>query len=371
MDIKVSNVIGRRALSKFIKFPWKIYKNNPYWVAPLISEQKKFFNPKKNPFYGHSKVQLFLAYMNNEIVGRISAHINYQHNKFHQDNVGFFGFFECIENYNVARELLNTAYNWLKENGKDTMRGPANFSSNEEWGLLINGYDDSPYIMMTYNPVYYQQFFERYGLKKAKDIYSFHISLTEMPERFIRAIDLIKRRHNFTIRTLDIKNMKKEIKIAFEIYNKAWEKNWGFVPMTKAEFEYTAKNIANIIDPDFVFIVEKDEKPVAFSLTVPDFNQALKKINGRLFPFGLFKLLYYSKRINQVRVITLGIIEGYKRMGIDVLLYYKAIETGLKKHCSQGEMGWILEDNFPMIRPIERIGGKHCKTYRIYDINIK
>jgi GNAT superfamily N-acetyltransferase len=332
-------------------------------------ERKAFINPKKNPFFQHADIALFLATHDGGSVGRIAAIVNHNHNAYHGDKVGFFGLFECVEDKEVARALLNQAGQWLKARGMEVMRGPASFSTNEEIGLLVDGFDESPMVLMPYNPPYYARLLEGYGLKKVKDLYALIRTDDEnMPERLYRIADKIKERRKLRIRKLDMKNLHEEIRKFKAVYESAWEKNWGFVPMTEAEIDHMAKELKQILDPDLVYFVEVEERIVGFSLALPDINQALKRINGRLFPFGLLKLLYYSKKINQVRVLLLGVAPGYRKLGIDGVLYLESFREGTKKGYHRGEFSWVLEDNVAMARPLEAIGGRRYKTYRVYDL---
>ncbi|MCK4358897.1 MAG: N-acetyltransferase [Candidatus Cloacimonetes bacterium] len=370
MTVTIKQVNSKSELNQFIKLPWKVYKNDINWVAPLISHMKSAFNPNKNPYFKHSEVQFFLALKNNVVIGRIAAHINRNHNKFHKDKVGFFGFFECIPDYDAAQALFDEARNWLKNRGMEIIRGPMSFSTNDECGLLVKGFNMPPMVMMTYNPQYYESFIEKYGFKKAKDLYAYYINLKKMPERFDRIMKRVNKRKKFILRKINPKKMEEEISTIFYIYNQAWQNNWGFVPMEEDEFRHLTKKLKLIIDYDFVFIAEIDGKPVGFSLSLPDINQELIKIKGRLFPFGWLKLLLASKKIDRVRAITLGVVKEYKNLGIDLAFYYETIKNAIKKGCARGEMSWVLEDNIRMRRPLEKIGAEIYKTYRIYDMKL-
>jgi hypothetical protein len=253
----------------------------------------------------------------------------------------------------------------------DTLRGPASYSTNEEVGLLVQGFDESPMILMPYNPPYYQDFMERYGFQKAKDLYAYIRTAEEMPERVYRIAEKVRKRGRFRIRKVNMKDLRGEMDRFKRVYNEAWEKNWGFVPMTEEEIDHMARELKQILDPDLIFFVETEERIVGFSLTLPDINQVLKKLNGRLFPLGIFKLLYYSRKIDQLRVLILGVNEGYRKMGVDVLLYVETFREGLRKGYKRGEFSWILEDNVAMVRPLEAIGARHYKTYRIYDLPLE
>jgi len=371
MEILVKEVKTKKDLNQFIKFPWKIYKNDVNWVPPLISQMKETLNPKKNPFFNHSEVQFFLAIKNGKVVGRISAQINRNHNKFHNEKSGSFGFFECIPDYNVASILFQKVYDWAKLRKMEIIRGPMNFCSNDEWGLLIKGFDSPPMVMMTYNPKYYIDYFDKFGFEKAKDLLAYYADFDKMPERFERLMKKVEKKKRFVVRKLTPKKFNEEIATLLTVYNKSWEYNWGFVPMDEAEFYHIAKNLKQIVDYDLVFVAEIDGKAVGFSLTLPDINQALIKINGRLFPFGWIRLLKAAKQIDRVRDIALGTIKEYTNLGIDLVFYYETIKNALSKNCARGEASWILEDNMKMRRPMERVGAKPYKTYRIYEKKIK
>lgn len=370
-SIEIQPVISRRQLQAFVKFPWKVYQNDRLWVPPLIGQQKAYFNPQKNPFYDHSQVQLFLALRNGRIAGRIASVVNHNHNEFHQEKVGFFGFFECLNDYAVAEKLLDEAKAWLLQRGMETMRGPANFSSNDEWGMLVDGFDSSPMLMMTYNPRHYLYFMDRYGLAKAKDLYAYRMFTKDgISDRLRRMAEKIQQREGLNIRPLNLKDFASELERVRVVYNQAWSKNWGFVPMTEREFDYLAKNLKPLVVPELVLMAEVNGEPAGFSLTLPDYNQALKRINGRLFPFGLIKLWWCSRKIDCVRILVMGVVPKYQRRGIDALFYIKTFDAGAARGVKWGEMSWILEDNEMMKRALETMGAKVYKTYRIYEMRI-
>lgn len=365
----VEPVKDRKGLRKFIRLPWRIYQNDPYWVPPLLSEQKVLFNQSKNPFYQHARIELFLGIRDQKVVGRIAAFVNDNHNTFHQDKVGFFGFFECLKDEEVSNMLLSTARDWLKEQGMDTMRGPLNFSTNEECALLIDGFDSSPVIMMTYNPRYYVDFMDSFGLEKGRDLLAYYMQEADAPPEHLQStLEKIRKRAGITIRPLNMKDFQGEIQRVKEVYNLAWSRNWGFVPMTDEEIIHMANQLKKIIDPDIVFFAEINDRPIGFSLALPDINQALKKINGRLFPFGLLKLLWHAKKIDGVRVPILGVIHEYQNKGIAAMFGVETFKAGTKKGYIRGEMSWILEDNDLIIKALERMGAKVYKTYRIYEM---
>lgn len=370
MSITIRQVSSKSDLNRFIRFPWKIYKGNPNWVPPLIIDMKTRLSPKKNPYFAHSRAKYFLAYRNSEIVGRIAATVNVNYNKFHNENIGFFGFFESIDDQAVADSLFEAAANYLREEKADAMRGPANFSSNDDWGLLFDGFDKPPVVLMPYNPRYYIGLLEGYGFIKAMDLYAYWMDKHEMTNRLIRTAELLKKRSKILFRKIDIARFREEVELVRQIYNAAWEKNWGFVPMTEREFDHIAKDMKLILDPELVIIAEDKGKPVGFSLGLPNINQALIHLNGRLFPTGLFKLLHYKKKIHQVRVLTMGVIPEYRNRGIDAVFYYETFKNGTAKGYDSGEFSWVLENNEAMNKAASNMGAKLYKTYRIYEYNL-
>jgi GNAT superfamily N-acetyltransferase len=370
--IDVSRVSGRRDLARFIKFQWKVYKGNEFWVPPLIVERKKILDRSKNPFYRHAEMEMFLAKRGGNIAGRIAAIVNHLHNSFHNENVGFFGFFESVNDQAVAAALLDAARGWLRSKGVVTMRGPANPSSNDDWGVLIDGFQESPAVMMPYNPPYYSQLFEAYGLTKVVDLFAYELRKDRMEMgRAVRLAELVRQRSTARIRTLDMRNFARDVELVKQVYNSAWSSNWGFVPMTDEEIEYLAADLKQIVDPDLALFAEVDGRAVGFALALPDFNQVLKRIpRGRLFPFGLLKILRYRSKIDSVRLLITGVIKEYQRRGIDAVLYTEILKRSAVKRIYRGEASWILEWNKMMNAGLEAMNAKHTKTYRIYEIAI-
>lgn len=372
--MQIIPVTTKQQLKQFILLPFSLYKNDPNWVAPLISDQVKFFDPEKNPYYEHSQVQLFIAIIKGKVVGRISAHTNTQHNKFHKDKIGFFGFFECINDQEVANGLLAKAKEWNREHGMEIMRGPMSFSTNDEVGLLVKGFDTPPFVMMPHNHPYYLTLLEDAGFVKAMDLNAWYNDIKEMPEKLRRIAQVVEKKSNFTIRTLDKKNLKRDIETVFTIYQKAWERNWGFVPMTKEEFDHTVATLLPIADPELIFIAEVDGQPAGFSVALPDYNVILKKFKGRITLPGIFWMLYYTKffpkKLARVRVITMGVIKEYQSRGIDVMFYYHSFINGHAKGLYKSEYSWVLETNTMMNRIAEDLQAHVHKIYRILDINL-
>lgn len=354
----------------FIKFPWKIYKGNPVWVPPLLRDRRKLMDKKSNPFYKQADAEFFLATRNGEVVGRIGAIVNHNHNKEHNEKIGFFGFFESIDDQEVASALLLTAQRWVSERGMTGIRGPASPSVNDEYGLLVDGFSDPPAILMSYNPPYYAKLIENYGFTKAKDLYAYKVQRESVfSEKFVRGVDILKKRSGLVIRTLDMKNFDSEIKVLKDLYNRAWQYNWGSVPMTSEEFDSLAKDLKPIVVPGLVLIAEFKGEPVGFSLSLPDLNQALKyNTRGWLLP-GVIRLMIHKKKIKRVRIIVLGVVPEFRKTGAGGILLYEAGKHGIDLGYYIGEASWVLEDNVMMNRAAEFMNGERYKTYRIYELN--
>ena len=371
-EIKIRTVSSKKDLMTFIKFPWKIYKDDPNWVPPLLMDKKKIMNKEKNPFFQHAEAEYFLAERDGELVGRIAAVKNDLHNKYHNDNVGFFGFFECINDQEVANKLFDTAKDWLKAKGFSQMRGPANPSSNDEYAMLLEGFDDPPRLLMTYNPKYYLDLCENYGLKKAKDLYAYKLENKKVmsSEKLKRVAEIAQKRSGIKVTQLDMKNFDKELEKVKYVYNKAWAPNWGFIPMTDAELDAMAKDLKPLVEPSLVLFGEIKGELVGFALVMLDYNYIFKKINGRLFPFGFLKLFTEKKKIKWSRIITLGIVPEFQKKGLDAVFYWDIVNRAHKIGIDLGEASWILEDNEMMNRGAEVMKGEIYKKYRVYEKDI-
>ena len=370
--IKVYPVSSNKQLMQFIKMPWTIYKNDPNWVPHLLMDRKKILSRKKNPFFEHAEAEYFLAEYQGKIAGRIAAIKNQLHNKYQNDNAGFFGFFECINNQEVANALFDEAKKWLKDRGCNMMRGPANPSSNDEWGLLIKGFDDPPRLLMTYNPEYYLSLFDDYGLSKEKDLYAFKLETDRVlsSEKLIRGQEIVKKRSGLVIHQLNMENFDAELEKVKFVYNKAWAPNWGFVPLTEKEIDAMAKDLKQLVEPKLVLFGEIDGSLVGFALVMLDYNQIFINMNGRLFPFGFLKMFTQKKKIQWARIITLGIIPEYQKKGLDSVFYYEIVKRAAELGIYKGEASWILEDNEMMNRGINLMSGEKYKEYRIYKMDI-
>jgi len=374
-NIEISEVISRRERNAFIKFPWRIYVNDPAWVPPLIIERKAFLDRKRHPFYRHGDAALFLARKNRKIAGRIMASDDPNYNALHQSNVGCFGLFECIDNRDVAAALFERAENWLRERGRTEIMGPIDYSTNYVCALLIDGFQFPPTILTAHNPPYYKDLIESCGFTKAKDWYAWWFADPARAAARLRPLgERFRKRLAVTIRAGNLKNIREESRRLRQIYNQAWKNNWGFVPFTEAEIEFMTQELSQLIIPEFTLIAEVGDEPAGFILCVPDINVALRHINGRLttfgFPIGLLKLLYYKSRIRTARLIALGVIEKYRRAGIAEMLVLRIVEDAMIKHGFTGELSLTLEDNFMINRFLEAIGAHRYKTYRIYSKSI-
>jgi GNAT superfamily N-acetyltransferase len=373
MDISVRPVSGAADVRTFIKLQWKFYKDDQNWVPPLLMDRRKLLNTKKNPFFRHSEIQLFIAERNGEAVGRIAAIVNSNHNAIHHDKVGFFGFFEAINAQEVADALFDAAAIWLRSKGMDTMRGPLNPSINDEIGLLIDGFDRPPVILMTYNPRYYPLLMEGYGFKKAKDLYAYLLRNEQvLTPKLERGQKLVRDRYGVTVRNLDFKDLARETVILKEMYNRIWEANWGAVAMTDAEFDFLAKDLAQAVGKfkDLVFVLEKDGEPIGFTLCLPDLNQVLRhNESGALLP-ALYHLLTRRKHIDLCRIVVLGVLPHYRGKGFDAVMYYEVLTRAAAHNIFLGEASWVLEDNEMMNRGAKMMNAERYKTYRIYDAAI-
>lgn len=370
--IKIIKVENKTDLMKFIKLPWKIYNNDSNWVPPLIMDRKHILDKEKNPFFRHAKADYFLAERNGEFVGRIAAIRNDLHNEIHKDKRGFFGFFECINDQNVANALLDTAKSWLQKEGLNEMMGPASPSSNDEWGSLLMGFDDSPRLLMSYNPEYYNTLFSNYGLAKAKDLHAYKLEHDKVLStgKIKRVAELAQKRARLVIKAVNMKDFKNELDKVKYVYNKAWAPNWGFVPLTDLEIDAMAKDLKMLIEPSLVLFGEIDGQIVGFSLVMLDYNQIFKSMNGRLFPFNFLKLYLQKKKITWSRIITLGLIPEFQKKGLDAVFYYEIVTRAHNIGIDLGEASWILEDNEMMNRGAEAMSGELYKKYRVWNLDI-
>jgi len=374
--VSIRLVEGRKAKLQFVRLPWRLYKDDPHWVPPIEMDRMRLIDTEKNPFYKHATIGLFIAERAGIPVGRIAAIVNDGHNAIHSDRVGFFGFFESINDQDVANTLLNAAAEWLRERGMNVMRGPVSPSMNDEVGMLCDGFDGAPTFLMPYNPPYYNTLIHDAGFQKAKDLYAWRLTYPDaLTDKLVRVTDIIRSRTGATVRGLSMKNFGPEVERIKAIYNRAWQPNWGFVPMTDEEMDMMARELKQVIDPDLVLFAERDGETVGFALAVPDVNQSFKA--GKPIPPGPLNLptaitnvMTRKKAINQLRIIILGVLPEYHGKAIDALLYREIIERAITKGCPVGEASWVLEDNMMMNRAAEMMNARAYRTYRIYEKTI-
>ncbi len=367
------DLLNQKSLKKrFIDLQFKIYKDDPNWVPQLRMELDKLFD-SSHPFYETSEVGFWMAVKDGKDVGRVMAIVNKKYNDFHKTTEGHFGCFEAIEDDQVITGLIDAASEWLKSQGMNKVVGPFNPSTNYESGSLVEGYNERPVLMMTYNPEYYNKNLENLGFTKAKDLLAYHLDLNfEMPEIIKKVAKRAEKSNKITYRTVSKKDWDQEVALMFEIYNDAWEDNWGFVPMTKAEFFTMAEGLKMIADERLILFALVDGEAAGFIVALPDFNQVLQKIpNGRLFPMGIFKVLMKNKYIDTIRVPTMGVKTKYRNLGLGSILYQRCHQNILKySEYKYIEMSWILEDNINMNKPLLRMGAKPYRTYRIFQKDI-
>lgn len=372
MSVTVTPVSGRRDLDAFIKLPFRLYGDDPNWVPPLLYLERQRFDPKTNPFLQHADAQLFLAHRDGQVVGRISAQVDHEHNRFHQERTGFFGFFESVDDAAVSQALLETAEGWLRERDMDTARGPLSFSINQEVGLLVDGFDMPPMIMMPYSRPYYGRLIEGAGFHKAKDLCAWQYDWETVPPKAHKAVDELRQRPDITIRTGDLSRFDEEIATILDVFNSAWSENWGFVPVTPAEAHHLAHELRQIVDTNLVVIVEVEGKTAGVVLAVPNLNEAIRDLNGRLFPFGWAKLLWRLKvsGIKTGRLMILGVKKEYRTRRYLAMAYLLCDEV--YRHARDGgyrwaEFSWTLEDNTAVNTIIHNVGCRLYKTYRLYE----
>jgi hypothetical protein len=374
VGIEVRPVKTKKDWDVFIDLAWKYNSDDPQWVPPLRIAVRDVLDVRKNPFFKHATMQALLAYQGDEPVGRIVGVIDEANNQFHKEAVAFWGFFECADDPKVADALFERLRTWAQGYGMSKLRGPMNPSTNHECGLLVEGFETPPSIMCTHNPRYYEKLIEGVGMSKAKDLHAYWVpaQLSGLSPKLLGQVERIKSKAGVTFRKINMRDFENEITRIMDIYNDAWEMNWGFVPMNEEEFRHMAKDMKMVIDPEFVFFMEVAGEPAGFTLSLPDANQVFKKIpSGRLFPTGIAKLLWglkVKKDYNSVRIITLGIKKKYRPLGLGAMMYLESMQTAIRQKRAGGEASWILEDNVPMVGALlEHMNAKKTKVWRIYE----
>lgn len=365
----------------FLRLPWTVYRDDPNWTPPLWKDHIHFFDPAHNAELKQITFQKFVAWRGETPVGTIIAYIHHAYNEFHQANTGWFGQFEVLEDREAAHALLKAAEDWVREKGADLFMGPATYGTNSEIGLLVDGYEHPPMILTTHAPRYYKYFIEGYGgFEKSMDLWCWYINgddwggkkADRLPEKLIRVVEKIRKRRNFTVRNVDMSRFEEEVEKVKRVYNQAWARNWGFIPMSDEQIEQLKEEIKPILDPHITFFVEVEGEPVAFCAPLPNVYQPLRKARCKPGEPGwlqLLRLVWHWKirrDISSIRAWALGVLEEYRGTGIDALMYYEMISKGLPRGYVDIEMSWILENNDMMNRALEMLGAHVYKTYRVY-----
>lgn len=366
--ISVLPVDNEKTLKQFVEFPYELYKNNRYWVPPIAKEVYRLLNKTHNPFWQHSERQLFIAYRDRRVAARVCAMVDYNYTEFWGEKTGYFGFFEADRDPEAVQVLFDAVRKFQADKGMSSFIGPLNPSTNDECGMLIEGYFSPPYIMMTYNFDYYHELMKNAGFDKAKDLYAHYFDMKDARLDYLERIASIVRNRvkEIRVRPVNLNDFEHEVARIREVYNDAWSRNWGFVPMTDAEFDLLARNLKPGVIPELLIIVEVDKKPVAVSLTLPNYNLLFRQFNGR---FGLIEMIKFAlnkKKIREARLVIMGVKKQYRKMGMEALMLLESIKNGQKLGITGGELSWTLEDNYPINNTIAKMGGKVYKKYRVY-----
>jgi GNAT superfamily N-acetyltransferase len=371
--LEIRPVRGRRDLKRFVKVPFHLHRDSEQWVPPLIFERMQFLNRSKNPYFEHAEAEYFIAERDGVPVGRISAQVDQRWDEYQGGSDGIFGFFETANDPEVAAALLDSAAEWVRSRGRRRILGPMDFTTNDELGILIEGYELRPMILQPWHPPHYRELIEGHGYTKTIDLLMWHLALGELKQgnefhpMIHAAAQKAEQEHGITIRHMRKREMEAEVRRFMEVYNEAWGDNWGFVPITDAEVAFQAKNMKPVLDEDWAFMAEKDGEVIGAALTLPDINQVTAKMNGRLLPFGWLKFLRGKRHIDRVRVFALGVKHAYQHTGVAAGLYLKHLESASPDGVPAGETGWILETNEAMNRAMEGMGGTVVKKYRLYE----
>ncbi|HEU5253687.1 MAG TPA: hypothetical protein VFU16_10230 [Solirubrobacterales bacterium] len=373
-SVSIRPVRTRRELKRFVKVPFRLHRDSEQWVPPLIFERMQFLDRRKNPWFEHGEAEFFLAERDGEPVGRISAHLDHRWDEYQGGKDAMFGFFEATEDPEVVKALLDAAAEWAMAKGRERLLGPMDFTTNDEIGILIEGFEREPMILEPWHPPYYQRLIEAEGFAKAMDVLMWELRMGELKEgekfdpSIHEAAEKALHDEGIVIRNMRRRDMAAEVRRFMDVYNEAWGDNWGFVPITDAEVEFQAKNLKQVLDEEWTFMAEKDGEVIGAALTLPDINQVMKGLNGRLLPFGWAKFLLGKRKIDRLRVFALGVKHDYRHTGVAAGLYLEHIKmAALPDKIHWGEMGWILETNKPMNRAMEGMGGKIVKKYRLYE----
>lgn len=375
--MELREVNSRRTWNQFLQLPFRIFENDVHWIAPLLSEQRRILDVKKNPYFKHCSYRAWLVMAKEKPVGRIITYIDTLYNDINNATTGFFGFFECINDHKAASMLFEAGRDWFKENGITQMCGPMNFSLGNECGIQLSGYEFPPCIQMNHTPAYYQHLFEEAGYSKVHDLYAYRMTDrdAELNEALLQSMERICNKavskQGVALRSINLKNYKKELEHVHALFNDCMNQAWGFVPANFEEMLFGSKSLKKIADEELILFAEVNGKVIGCSVAIPDVNQAMKHLkDGKLFPFGFIKFLYHLKKINGFRLLFLGVHPGYRLKGLDALFYYNTIRKGIKRGYKTAELSWIAENNQNLIKIVEKIGAQRYKTYRFYQKNL-
>ncbi len=370
--VVIKPVNSANRVNTFMKYPWLVYKDNPHWVPPLLMQLKRQLNLKVNPFFANGEMVQFLAFRGTKCVGRIAAIINEQHNRHYNEQCGFFGFFECDNDQEVSNKLFDVAEKWLREKGMTIIRGPVNLATHAECGLLVDGYDGPPSLQMPYNLNYYDQLISGSGYSRETDLLAYELGIGSVAEngRYMKMLDRVvinaEKNKGISFRKFNVRNFDAEVERIRMLFNDYMQDNWGFVPLTREEFRFLAEDMKPLLEPDLALFAEHEGIAIGFAIALPNINQVLPKLNGKLFPLGIFKYFYYKRSINQARVALLGVSKAYRGKGLEAWFYKQLIEQGRRRGIHSAELSWISEHNKPMLHAVEHMGAKLYRRYRIY-----
>jgi GNAT superfamily N-acetyltransferase len=374
--LTVRPVRGRRDLTRFVKLPFRLHRDHEQWVPPLLYERRRFLDRQRNPYFQHAEAEYFVCERDGRVVGRITAQIDHRWDEYQGGSDGMFGFFECENDLAAARALVGTAAEWARQRGRERMIGPMDFTTNDECGVLIEGYEHRPMILEPWHPPYYRELLESQGLAKRMDLLMWSLEMgklkqgTEFHPMIHAAAEQATREHRVVLRSMRKGDLEAEVHRFMDIYNEAWGDNWGFVPITDAEVAFQAENLKPILSEDWAMIAERDGEVLGAALTLPDVNQVLAKMGGRLLPFGWLRFLLGRRKVDRIRVFALGVRPEHQHLGVAAALFVRHLEASAKTGIPAGEMGWILETNEPMNRAMEGMGGEVVKKYRLYELDL-
>ncbi len=363
--LRIERVTGRTGIKEFVLFPFKLYRNDPYYSPEPIRHQMEHFSDK-NPFVRRSRISYLLAKRDRETVGRVAAFVNPTHIEYHGERAGFFGFFESVDDLQVAGALMESVVEFLRAEGMELVRGPMNFSTNEYCGVLVEGFERPPSLMTPYNPPYYSRLFEELGFQKAKDLLAFESPVPQSLWPKILKVAARAERHGIRVRPVSKRDLYREMKVFMQIYHEAWKDNWGYLPMSDEELQYAVKRLRPLIVEDLMLVAEAGREPVGFLGVIPDYALVLRKMRGRMDPVALLKALYYSRKIRRLRLLLLGVRPGYRMKGVEALLFREGFRAARGRYQSV-EFSWILEDNLPVLRLIEMTGASLSRRFRVYE----